>query len=168
MAYPDVVSASDAYRSPYSKLILGIIWGFQLAFLPVNVIILGLLVSIARSGGYRFQPLNVLNLVISLISLILICLEINMFQHRDLRPNLYLISGIVKLVLELGSVGLTAFKLSVEWKFMDWLNLIQLFFCLGLAVFTLLTFILGLLYGIYVVYTSTRRMKGLSQKFLNK
>jgi hypothetical protein len=83
------------------------------------------------------NSLNILNLVISLISLIMICLEINMFQHGDLRPSSYLISCIVKLVLEAGSVGLMAFKLSVEWKFKDWLNLIYLFACLALAVSTL-------------------------------
>jgi hypothetical protein len=97
-------------HTPFKTWVLKLCWILQLIILPINVIALAVLVGIMQNSPPTaiesvltftsgVQAWNVVDLVLSSIGLLLVCIEITMYNHSDLTPSVFLGFNIAKLVI---------------------------------------------------------------------
>ncbi|KAG9232312.1 hypothetical protein BJ875DRAFT_467195 [Amylocarpus encephaloides] len=173
MAYKATrVAESGAAQPAFRKRFIIPVWGAQLLIMPPYIVLIAILLSIGKAGsqyGYSPPALVVVNVLINGASLILICLEISLFQYMELRPRFFVISSIVKTVVAPISIGLLAYKLKAEWNIDAQgpfpANRLYLIVVLVFGVLILLAVILSLIYSLLAMKKNTRRSNALMAKY---
>jgi hypothetical protein len=72
------------------------------------------------------------NLAIAGALLILTCIELILFRHRDLRPSVFFIFSIIKILTWTALIGLDAYTMTGTWA-LEKYNRIYLVIVLGFA-----------------------------------
>ncbi|KAF4629821.1 hypothetical protein G7Y89_g8323 [Cudoniella acicularis] len=173
-----MLSPPDRKYAPWRFVYLVLIWAFELAVLPVTVIILALLVvfyspptttTYIDSAGH-IQTLTpgvplwvTLNLVVLAIDLILTCMEIVLLNMRDLSPQIYLWFSIVKTVTILGPIGLNAYTFSTIWSLNKYNNIFN-GVVVGFNAFLFVIFAISLVHAIVMV----RRYRRQAEDYLER
>ena len=122
-------------NSPWRRIAIIPIWVVQLGFLAVNAVVAGMLIGITESGSvpgqnaiqpYMPSPYSgpskltvyrwiVVNIIFASIALVLTCVEVLMFVHHELTPNMFLLSTVVKIVMGLIPIAFQIYVTRTSW-----------------------------------------------------
>jgi hypothetical protein len=123
-------------NSPWRRIAIIPIWVLGLIILALNVVIVGMIIGITKSGSgpgkNQAQPYEhpvpiiitlrltgsrwtVLNMVFATIALVITCAEVMVFVYNELTPKVFLWSNVFKLAIGLAPIGYQISVTQTSW-----------------------------------------------------